>query len=75
MPTLRNSASFLRLLEATRGNRTDIAGLPVYLVLTKCDLLMKPGDGVDAWLERIEECKGQVYQRFKEFLASSTEDG
>ena len=66
---------FLRLLEATRGNRTDVAGLPTFLVLTKCDLLAKPGEGADAWLERIEECKRQVHLRFKEFLASSQEDG
>ena len=67
-------ARFLRVLETTRGNRTDVAGLPAYLVLTKCDMLAKPGDGVDAWLERIEECKRQVDQRFKEFLASSKEN-
>ena len=66
---------FLRLLEATRGNRTDVAGLPTFLVLTKCDLLAKPGDGPDAWLERVEECKRQVHLRFKEFLASAQEDG
>jgi hypothetical protein len=63
---------FLRLLEATRGNRTDVGGLPVYLVLTKSDLLAKPGDSVDAWLERVEESKRLVHQRFKEYLASST---
>lgn len=66
---------FLRMLETTRGNRTDVGGLPVYLVLTKCDLLAKPADSVGAWLERVEESKRQVHQRFKEFLASSPENG
>src|SRR5262245_44530216 len=28
---------FLNLLERSRGRRTDVSGLPVFLVLTKCD--------------------------------------
>jgi hypothetical protein len=34
---------FLRLLEQQRGEQTEVAGLPVFLVLTKCDLLAEPG--------------------------------
>ncbi|MBV9122964.1 MAG: 50S ribosome-binding GTPase, partial [Planctomycetes bacterium] len=30
---------FLDLLEHSRGTRTEVSGLPVFLVLTKCDLL------------------------------------
>lgn len=62
-------ARFLRLLEHNRGKSSEISGLPVFLVLTKCDLLARPGDGLAGWLERIEEHKNQVAERFRSFLA------
>src|SRR5262249_39201127 len=61
--------SFLNQLEQNRGYRTDVGGLPVFLVLTKCDLLAQPHDSLTLWIERIEERKRQVGQRFEEFLA------
>jgi GTPase SAR1 family protein len=60
---------FLRTLERSRGQRTEVGGLPVYLVLTKCDLLAKPEDTVVGWMEQVEERKREVHQRFQEFLA------
>jgi GTPase SAR1 family protein len=60
---------FLRLLEKGRGQRTEVGGLPVFLVLTKCDLLAQPGDTAVDWMERIEERKRQVHRRFQDFLA------
>jgi GTPase SAR1 family protein len=60
---------FLRLLELGRGRRVEVGGLPVFLVLTKCDLLAQPGDAARHWLEHIEERKHQVDARFREFLA------
>lgn len=62
---------FLKAFQATRGARAEVAGLPVYLVLTKCDLLAQPGDTAMTWLERIEQRKREVGERFREFLASS----
>jgi GTPase SAR1 family protein len=62
-------AHFLRTLEGRRGQRSEVGGLPVYLVLTKCDLLAKPEDTAAMWMDRIEERKKIVYQRFQEFLA------
>jgi hypothetical protein len=59
---------FLRLLKDRRGRRTDVGGLPVFLVLTKCDLLARPQDSVTAWMEQIEERKRQAARRFEEFL-------
>jgi len=64
-------ARFLELLERSRGRRKEIGGLPVYLVLTKCDLLAEPTDSPSAWMEHIEERKRQVAQLFQEFLAHS----
>ena len=61
---------FLHLLEQHRGRRTEVGGLPVYLVLTKCDLIARHTDTTVAWMERIEERKRQVDAEFKEFFAS-----
>jgi len=61
---------FLRLLEQDRGQRSEVGGLPVYLVLTKCDLIARTSDSNIAWMERIEERKRQVHQKFQEFLAN-----
>jgi GTPase SAR1 family protein len=62
-------ADFLRALEQTRGQRAEVAGLPVFLVLTKCDLLAQPKESTLAWMDRIEERKREVHQRFEEFLS------
>jgi hypothetical protein len=60
---------FLRLLERSRGQQAEVGGLPVFLVLTKCDLLAQPGDRTVDWMERVEERKRQVDHRFQDFLA------
>ncbi|HEY7309586.1 MAG TPA: hypothetical protein VH643_09545 [Gemmataceae bacterium] len=60
---------FLRQLEVSRGQRVDVGGLPVFLVLTKCDLLAQPGDTAADWMERIEQRKRDVDARFRGFLA------
>jgi hypothetical protein len=60
---------FLRLLEGGRGQRAEVGGLPVFLVLTKCDLLAKPNDSAADWAQRVEERKRQVDHRFQDFLA------
>jgi hypothetical protein len=61
-------AQFLQALEEHRGERIEVGGLPVYLVLTKCDLLAQKSDSTAAWMERIEERKREVSQHFKNFL-------
>jgi GTPase SAR1 family protein len=60
---------FLKNLQVARGRRTEIGGLPVFLVLTKCDLLARADDTTAMWLKRIEEHKRTVRQRFEEFLS------
>jgi GTPase SAR1 family protein len=62
-------ASFLRLFEQNRSARAEVAGLPVYIVLTKCDLLAKKSDTTSAWIQRIEERKRQIDQGFHKYLA------
>ncbi len=66
---------FLRLLEDSRSHRSEIGGFPIYLVLSKCDLLAKPQDTFSDWSNRIEERRRQVEARFKEFLEGNEEEG
>ncbi|MBI3409256.1 MAG: 50S ribosome-binding GTPase [Planctomycetes bacterium] len=61
---------FLLTFEQGRARQSEIAGLPVYLVLSKCDLLASKEDTNSAWLQRIEEAKRRVDERFQEFLAA-----
>lgn len=65
---------FLRLLERGRGERSEVGGLPVFLVLTKCDLIAQSGEAPVDWIERVEERKRQVGQRFRDFLARRDDD-
>jgi hypothetical protein len=66
---------FLRLFEEGRGERTEVGGLPIYLVLTKCDLLARPGDSLGSWMERIEERKRDVDKLFRDFLSRRVDEG
>ncbi len=59
---------FLHQFERQRGQRIEVGGLPVFLVLTKCDLLAHPEDTPAGWMERIEESKRQVDKRFHDFM-------
>ncbi|MFQ3651747.1 MAG: GTPase domain-containing protein [Gemmataceae bacterium] len=61
--------TFLARMEATRSDRLDVAGWPVFLVLTRCDELAHPGvDYHIDWVERLEQRKAEVAERFREFL-------
>jgi hypothetical protein len=60
---------FLHQFEQQRGRQIEVGGLPVFLVLAKCDLLAHPEDTPSVWIERIEESKRQVAKRFHDFIA------
>jgi hypothetical protein len=66
---------FLRLLEARRSRRSEVGSLPVFLVLTKCDLLARPDDSRSGWERRIEERQKQVEAQFREFLEDDAPPG
>src|SRR5262249_30059989 len=51
---------FLRLFQRQRGERSEVGGLPVFLVLSKSDLLAKPDDTPAQWAERVEQRKAEV---------------
>jgi hypothetical protein len=65
---------FLRILERSRSSRSEVGGLPVFLVLTKCDLLAQSNDAPADWLGRIDQRKRQVDQRFNDFLQRRTQE-
>ncbi len=65
---------FLRLLEQNRGEQVQVGGLPVFLVLTKCDRLAHPDEAPTAWLDAVEAKKQEVAQRFRDFLAREQAD-
>ncbi|MGL4552855.1 MAG: GTPase domain-containing protein, partial [Gemmataceae bacterium] len=66
---------FLKAVEGARGERTEVAGLPVFLVLTKCDLLAHAADSTADWMDRIEQRKRDVDGRFRDFLSRRQGDG
>jgi hypothetical protein len=66
---------FLRLLEQLRGRQIAIGGLPVFLVLTKCDLLAKAEDSAAEWIDHIEERKRQLASRFQDVLTRQKTTG
>jgi hypothetical protein len=48
---------FLNTFEATRSRQAEVAGLPVFCVLTRCDELASSGQSLADWLQAIEERK------------------
>jgi hypothetical protein len=68
MDQFRQFAGWLKELHELRGRRTDIAELPVFFVLSKCDLLAKTDDTSGAWIKRIEEIKSKFDVNFRKYL-------
>jgi GTPase SAR1 family protein len=65
---------FLAQMELSRGARTDVGGLPVFLVLTKCDLLARPDQTREHWQKQIEERQRYVAERFKNYIRRRKSD-
>ena len=64
----RQAARWLKQLHQFRGKRTDVAALPVYVVLTKCDLLATHDDTLVTWKTRIEVAKSEYEENFRKYL-------
>jgi GTPase SAR1 family protein len=73
--TFRKAIDFLKRFRAQRGQRHDVAGLPVHLVLTKCDMLARKTDTHQMWLQRVEEGKKKIEHRFRSALAANKDLG
>ncbi|MBI1833152.1 MAG: hypothetical protein HYR84_17055 [Planctomycetes bacterium] len=64
----RQAARWLKHLLEFRGQRAEVADLPVFVVLTKCDLLAKKDDTLETWKNRLEEAKRQYIENFTKYL-------
>src|SRR4051812_45948569 len=58
---------FLETWEDRRGEEVEAAGMPVFLVLTKCDLLATGKESLGEWMDHIEDKKVEVARRFREY--------
>jgi GTPase SAR1 family protein len=65
---LAQLASFLKHYEETRARRASVAGLPVFLALTKCDLLAGKSGG-ETWHKKVEERQKQIAADFARLFA------
>lgn len=61
--------TFVENLEKMRSHRTEVAGLPIYLVLTKVDAYGKPTDPTGAWVQKIEDAKRKIDKKFQDVEA------
>ncbi len=61
-------ARWLTHLREVRGKRLEIGEFPVYLVLSKCDLLAKKDDTLAKWQQRVEEGKRRIEEKFRKLL-------
>jgi|GEM_PF-4406997 len=68
-------AKQLNRLSAERGRSCAVGAVPVFLVLTKCDLLAQPADTLGDWLERLEASKHEAAQALQPLLAPSEPGG
>jgi len=71
----RSFGQFLDGLERTRENDREVAGLPIFLTLTKCDSLCLPNDNPASWIRKIEAQKENVKTAFEDFLDEETAFG
>ncbi len=69
----RNFEQFLEILEEVRAREREVGGLPIFLTLTKCDALFRPGDEGTDWLERVVSRADELKSRFREWFDSQTE--
>src|SRR5438094_5485110 len=70
--TFAEFSDFLHVLERGRSAENQVTDLPVYLVRSKCDRLAKKTDSAAVWIQRIEERKRQVHQRFQQFMEGAS---
>ena len=68
-PQVKQVVSFLKTLEDRRSAGTEIAGLPLFVVLTKCDQLPVPKDRT--WMQQVEEAKRKAGDYFRKKLAET----
>lgn len=66
--TFRSFGQFLDALEEGRTFGREVGGLPIFLTLTMCDKLAKPGDTPTDWLDRIAERERILREQFEDYF-------
>jgi GTPase SAR1 family protein len=67
----RQFIAFLESWQTQRSLATEVGGLPVFLVLSKCDKIARAGETHGQWMQRIEEAKRRVGEQFQAALEES----
>ncbi len=60
--------TFLKVLRDQRATDREVGGLPVFLVLGKCDELARRGEQFTDWQRRVEEEKEKLETRFRDWF-------
>ena len=63
---------FLWALQLARSRARKVGGFPVFLVLTQCDRLARPGDSRAVWESRLQACSQRTYAAFAAFLRQAS---
>ena len=63
---------FLWALRWARSRARKVGGFPVFLVLTQCDRLARPGDSRAVWESRLQACSKHAYAAFAAFLRQAS---
>jgi hypothetical protein len=63
--------AFLRNFQLRRSAQTEVAGLPLFLVLTKCDRIAVQGESHAQWMQRVETAKRTVADQLAKALADA----
>lgn len=62
---------YLKALQNRRSAAIEVSGLPLFLVLSKCDRIARDGESLAQWMQRIEEAKRRVGEQFRQAMASA----
>jgi hypothetical protein len=68
LAAFQDFTGFLDTIEEQKAFSREVGGFPVFLALTQCDKLARPGDDEAAWEARVSRRKQYVLDRFAEYL-------
>ena len=72
--TFRQFRGLLDVLTQDRERGREVGGWPVFLTLTKCDTLARPGEAPMAWIGHVEARKRELQAHFAEAFADDLDD-
>jgi hypothetical protein len=66
--------AFLTIVAQGKASAREVGGFPIFLVLTQCDRLARPGDTRAMWEERVRDRCEQAWDKFHSFLKDATHE-